>query len=175
MPRYSTIVPSESSSGRSRCNTRVIASSSSSRSWLITSSAPLYDRRKSSIHVFASMSKWFVGSSSSSVSLPLNKIRASSTRRRSPPERTPRARLNRSGLRPRPAAIARPSLSAAYPPLSKNCSSARVNFATLLSLAVSSIAMRSFSIRTMSSSMPRPDIMCEIAVRASNEPAMRGS
>ena len=135
----------------------MIASSSSSKSWLITSSAPLYERRKSSIHVFASMSKWFVGSSNNNVSLPLNKILASSTRRRSPPERTPSARLRRSGLIPSPAAIARASLSDAYPPLSAKLSSAFANFATLLSLAVSSIAMRSFSIRTMSSSIPRPD------------------
>ena len=41
VPRYSYTVPMSSSFGRSRCNTRVIASSSNSRSWLITNNAPL--------------------------------------------------------------------------------------------------------------------------------------
>ena len=42
VPLYSVTCPTESSVGRSRCSTRVIASSSSSRSWLMTSSAPRY-------------------------------------------------------------------------------------------------------------------------------------
>ena len=40
------------------------------RSWLITINAPLYVARKRISHVFASTSRWFVGSSSSSRSRP---------------------------------------------------------------------------------------------------------
>src|SRR5437868_2978082 len=51
----------------------------------------------------ASVSRWFVGSSSRSSSLPANRILASSTRRRSPPDSTLTGRSSRSGARPRPA------------------------------------------------------------------------
>ena len=40
VPRYSTMVPVESSAPRSRWSTRVMASSSRSRSWLMTTRAP---------------------------------------------------------------------------------------------------------------------------------------
>ena len=64
----------------------MIAWSSSSRSWLTTSSAPRYERRKPISHSLASTSRWLVGSSSTRLSVPPNRMRASSTRRRSPPE-----------------------------------------------------------------------------------------
>ena len=98
VPLYSTRCPVASSPGRSRCSTRVIASSSSSRSWLMTSSAPRYLRMNSSSHSLASMSRWLVGSSSSSTSLPANRIRDSSTRRRSPPDSTPMRQIEAVGL-----------------------------------------------------------------------------
>src|SRR4029079_11245695 len=71
---------------RSRCRMRVIDASSSSRSWLITISAPLYPARNFISQVLASTSRWFVGSSSRSRSEPPKRILASSRRRRSPPE-----------------------------------------------------------------------------------------
>jgi hypothetical protein len=40
VPLYSVTSPTSDSPGRSRCSTRVIDSSSSSRSWLTTTSAP---------------------------------------------------------------------------------------------------------------------------------------
>ncbi len=58
-------------------------------SWLITTSPPLWALRKSRSQTIESASRWLVGSSSSSVSAPENRIRASSTRRRWPPERVP--------------------------------------------------------------------------------------
>ena len=64
--------------------------SSRPTSWLITISPPLWDFRKSRSHTIESASRWLVGSSSSSVSAPENRIRASSTRRRWPPERAQR-------------------------------------------------------------------------------------
>ena len=175
MPLYSTKVPTSSSPGRSRCNTRVIASSSNSRSWLITSRAPRYWRRKLSNQFFASTSRWLVGSSSNNMSLPANKMRASSTRRRSPPERTPSCKSRRSGLSPKPAAMERASLSAEYPPLSRNSSSALVYLRIFASLAFSSMPMRNFSKRVRSSSMLRPDKIWLTASRPSNCPAARGS
>ena len=90
VPRYSMSSPS------SMCSTRVIDLSRSSRSWLITSSAPRYDRRNCMSHCLASMSRWFVGSSSRSRSLPAKRIRVSSTRRRSPPESAVIGRSRRS-------------------------------------------------------------------------------
>jgi hypothetical protein len=83
--------------------------------------------------------------------------------------------VERSALSPSPAAMLRASLSAAYPPLDANSSSARLKRATLRSLGSSSIDRRSFSIRTSASSMPRPDRTWVIAVRPSRTPAMRGS
>ena len=62
-------------------------------------------------------------------------------RRRSPPESTPRARFKRSGFSPRPAAIARASLSDAYPPLSEKSSSALANLATFASLDARVLAL----------------------------------
>ena len=79
VPLYSTSVPVPSSASRSTCTTRVIASSSRSRSWLTTSSAPRYVRRNLSSQVRASASRWLVGSSSSSSSLPAKRMRTSST------------------------------------------------------------------------------------------------
>uniref|UniRef100_A0A6J7Q5F8 Unannotated protein n=1 Tax=freshwater metagenome TaxID=449393 RepID=A0A6J7Q5F8_9ZZZZ len=175
VPRYSTISPSASSPARSRWMTRVIASSRRSRSWEMTRSAPRYDRRNPINQFFASTSRWFVGSSSSNTSEPANRIRDSSTLRRSPPDRSFTARSRRSAFRPRPAAIERASLSAAYPPLVANSSSALAKRRTLRSFGSSSIAIRSFSIRTRSSSTPRPDRMWVTAVRPSIAPAVRGS
>ena len=60
-------------------------------------------------HALASASRWLVGSSSSSTSLPANRMRASSTRRRSPPDSTWSGRSSRSAARPRPAARLRAS------------------------------------------------------------------
>ena len=71
--------------------------------------------------------------------------------------------------------MARASLSAAYPPLVRKTSSARVYRPTLRSSGFSSIAMRSFSMRSTSASMPRPERMWATAVRPSSTPAMRGS
>ena len=56
-------------------------------SWLITTRPPRWALRKSRSQTIESASRWLVGSSSSSVSAPENRIRASSTRRRWPPER----------------------------------------------------------------------------------------
>ena len=81
----------------------------------------------------------------------------------------------RSGPMPRPAAIDRASLSAAYPPLVRNSSSARVKRATLRSSGSSSMAMRNFSMRSNSASIPRPDRMWVTAERPSSTPAIRGS
>ena len=67
------------------------------------------------------------------------------------------------------------SIKGGYAADSEKASSALVNFATFASLEFSSSAIRNFSMRTTSSSMPRPERICEIAVRASNDPAMRGS
>ena len=52
----------------------MIEASRRPRSWLITMSAPLYAARKRISQVFASTSRWFVGSSSSSRSDPPNRI-----------------------------------------------------------------------------------------------------
>ena len=52
--------------------------SSRSRSWLTTSSAPRYERRNLSSQSRASASRWLVGSSSRSRSLPPNRMRTSS-------------------------------------------------------------------------------------------------
>ena len=59
------------------------------------------------------LSRWLVGSSSSSTSLPAKRMRASSTRRRSPPDSTVMGRSTRSAPSPRPAAMRRTSASAA--------------------------------------------------------------
>ena len=71
----------------SRCSTRLTHASSSPTSWEITTRPPLWLRRNSRSHTIESASRWLVGSSRSSVSAPENRIRASSTRRRWPPER----------------------------------------------------------------------------------------
>jgi hypothetical protein len=63
--------------------------SSRSTSWLITTTPPSCARRKSRSQVIESASRWLVGSSSSSVGAPENRIRASSTRRRWPPDSVP--------------------------------------------------------------------------------------
>ncbi len=49
------------------------------------------------------MSRWLVGSSSSSTSLPANRMRASSTRRRWPPLSAPSGSSSRPSARPRPS------------------------------------------------------------------------
>ena len=56
-------------------------------------------------HCLASLSRWLVGSSRRSASLPAKRIRVSSTRRRSPPESASIGRSRRSSLRPSPAAM----------------------------------------------------------------------
>ena len=55
----------------------------------MTTSPPAQTRRKSRSQPIESASRWFVGSSSSRVCAPENRIRASSTRRRWPPDRVP--------------------------------------------------------------------------------------
>ena len=70
----------------SRCSTRLTHASSRPTSWEMTTRPPLWLRRKSRSQPIESASRWLVGSSSSSVSAPENRIRASSTRRRWPPE-----------------------------------------------------------------------------------------
>ncbi len=77
-----TLYTSISARFASRWNTRVTVSSSRPTSWLIMITPPGYDFRKSRSHTIESASRWFVGSSSSSVSACANRIRASSTRRR---------------------------------------------------------------------------------------------
>ena len=103
-----------SSVARSRCSTRVIASSSSSRSWLITSSAPWYWRRKPSSQVLASTSRWLVGSSRQqhvgAGEQDAGELDASALAARQRADRL--VEPVESGM-PRPAAIARASLSAA--------------------------------------------------------------
>ena len=47
--------------------------------------------------VLASLSRWLVGSSSSSTSLPAKRMRASSTRRRSPPDSTAEGQVDAVG------------------------------------------------------------------------------
>ena len=71
----------------SRCHTLLTTASSSSTSWLITMSPPRWPARKPRSQVIESASRWLVGSSSSSVSASEKRMRASSTRRRCPPER----------------------------------------------------------------------------------------
>ena len=58
------------------------SAASRATSWLITISPPLWPCRKLRSQAIESASRWLVGSSSSSVSAPENRIRASSTRRR---------------------------------------------------------------------------------------------
>ena len=82
-------------------------------------------------HCLASTSRWLVGSSRSSRSLPAKRMRVSSTRRRSPPDSAVIGRSSRSAPRPRPAAMRRTSESAAYPPASRNASSASLYARTL--------------------------------------------
>ena len=66
--------------------TLLTVASSSALSWLITISPPRWFLRKSRSHTIESASRWLVGSSRSRVSAPENRMRASSTRRRCPPE-----------------------------------------------------------------------------------------
>ena len=140
-----------SSVARSRWSTRVIDSSSSSRSWLMTSSAPLYSRRKPRSHVLASMSRWLVGSSRHSTSEPANRMRASSTRRRSPPDSVPIGMVEPvvAGSRDRRPSLAprsRPRTRRSIPNALLGAGVAR----DVAFVGVSSIAMRSFSMRTIS-------------------------
>ncbi len=164
---YSTSLPVPSSDSRSMCTTRVIASSSRSRSWLTTSNAPRYDRRNLSSQVRASASRWLVGSSRRSSSLPPKRMRTSSARRRSPPESAPRCRSSRSARRPTPSASLRTSDSAAYPPAASNASCAALNRSMFSLEGFSSSAIRSFSVRARRSSRPRPESTWERTVVSS--------
>ena len=78
-----------SSSARfaSRWNTLFTVCCSSPTSWLITSRPPEWLARKLRSQAIESASRWLVGSSSNMVCAPENRIRASSTRRRCPPDR----------------------------------------------------------------------------------------
>ena len=71
----------------SRCHTLLTTASSSSTSWLMTISPPRWLVRKPRSQAIESASRWLVGSSSSSVSASEKRMRASSTRRRWPPDR----------------------------------------------------------------------------------------
>ena len=71
----------------SRCHTLLTTASSSSTSWLMTMRPPRWLVRNPRSQVIESASRWLVGSSSSSVSASEKRIRASSTRRRWPPDR----------------------------------------------------------------------------------------
>ena len=77
--------------------------------------------------------------------MPANRMRTSSTRRRSPPDSTPRGRSSRSSARPspRPAGGSRPRPGSRR--RRPNCSSAREKRLRLRSEGSSSIASRSFS------------------------------
>ena len=65
---------------------RVATRCRKARSCVTKTTAPRYSARNDSSHIIASMSRWFVGSSSSSRSGCATSARASSTRRRHPPE-----------------------------------------------------------------------------------------
>ena len=86
-------------------------------SWEITMSPPLCPARKPRSQVIESASRWLVGSSSSSVPPPAspaspNRMRASSMRRRWPPERVPSGWPSTRSGRPRLAQIRAASASA---------------------------------------------------------------
>ena len=74
---------------RSRSTIRVASAERKARSWVTKSNAPANSRRYSSSHWIASMSRWFVGSSSSSRSGWETSALPSSVRRRQPPESSP--------------------------------------------------------------------------------------
>ena len=104
----------------SKYQTLFTAASSSSTSWLITIRPPRWPLRKSRSQPIESASRWLVGSSSSSVlgspAESANRIRASSMRRRWPPDRVPSGWPSTRSGSPRCEQIRAASASAAYPP-----------------------------------------------------------
>ena len=102
----------------SRYQTLLTTASSSEPSWEITMRPPLWPPRKPRSQVIESASRWLVGSSSSSVPPPFslasaNRIRASSMRRRWPPESVPIVWASTRSGSPRLAQIRAASASAA--------------------------------------------------------------
>src|SRR5438445_255902 len=100
----------------SRWNTLFTTTSSRAELWLITIRPPRNTLRWSRSQVIESASRWLVGSSSSRVCAPENRILVSSTRRRCPPDRVTRGWDSTRPGSPRLAAMDAASDSAAYPP-----------------------------------------------------------
>src|SRR5260221_8374928 len=104
-----------------------------------------------------SASRWLVGSSSSSVCAPPNRIGASSMRGRWPPDRVRSCCLSPCGGRPRLDASDAASASAAYPPSTASRSSRWPYLRTAASRrAGSASAMPSSASRRLASSASRP-------------------
>ena len=160
---YMSIWPSWAS----RCHTLFTTSSSSSLEWEITRNPPSYFFRNSRNHSMESASRWFVGSSRMSVSASEKRMRASSMRRRCPPESVPSCWPMTSWGRPRLAAIAVASDCAAYPPaFSKSCIALSYRFIAFVITSGSGLVI-SFSalrIRLMIEAMSRALIIRSSAV-----------
>ena len=132
----------------SRNQTLLHTASRSSTSWEIMIKPPSCLDRKSRSQVMESASRWLVGSSRSSVVVDLpeppeaeNKIRASSTRRRWPPESVESCWSKMRAGSPRASQIRAASEDASYPPSWWYCSSNREYFLIAASRLRSSVVV----------------------------------